>query len=70
MAKMTQIAVTERELNAIFAAVRQAQKEGWDAEIEFYFGNKFDLLDDNEIDVLLERINTEWGEIEVPDDHP
>ena len=66
MPKMTRIAVTERELNAIFAAVRQAQSKGWDAEIEFYFGNAFDLLDPDEIDELLERINTEWDEIEVP----
>ena len=68
MAKMTRIAVTERELNAMFAAVRQAQSKGWDAEIEFYFGNELDLLDNDEIDELLERINTEWDEIEIPDE--
>jgi hypothetical protein len=44
------------------------RKEGWDAEIEFYFGNEFDLLDHDEIDELLERINAEWGETEVPDE--
>ncbi len=49
--------LSDRELAAVIAALRQAQRDGFDADVADIFGESAPM-DTYELEALIERINT------------
>ena len=49
--------LSDRELAAVIAGLRQAQRDGFDADLADIFG-EFEPMDAYELEALIERINT------------
>ena len=49
--------LSDRELAAVIAALRQAQRDGFDADVADIFG-EFEPMDAYELEALIERIST------------
>jgi hypothetical protein len=49
--------LSDRELAVVVAALQQAQRDGFDADVADIFG-EFEAMDAYELEALIERINT------------